>query len=165
MKYCKTVEEVLQRYTLDKHTGCWLWTGATTSGKWNYGTLKRQGRWWPAHRFFYIHLVASIPDGKFVCHHCDTPRCVNPEHLYVGTQKDNMRDAVERNARMLGTGRVNAKLTPEIVCEIRSLWAQGATTRKVKTRKPFSARSIAEHFGVSTSTVVNVIHKYTWAWL
>lgn len=72
--------------------GCWLWTGATTDE--GYGQLRRDGE------RFYVHRVAAgdVPDGKQVNHHCDVRNCCNPDHVYVGTHAENMRDAAERGA-------------------------------------------------------------------
>ena len=81
-------------------TGCWLWQGARNRGnqKWSYGVALFGTRTITAHRIAYLLTVcATIPKGYFVCHHCDNPLCVNPEHLFIGTQKDNMKDCVQKN--------------------------------------------------------------------
>lgn len=83
-------------YTVSK-TGCWIWKGGV--GKDGYGKLKRNGKTIRAHRFFFeLHKHLILP-GQVVCHTCDTPLCVNPEHLFAGTQLDNERDKDAKGRR------------------------------------------------------------------
>jgi hypothetical protein len=70
---------------------CWLWSGPTNDC--GYGICKILGCPYYAHRLSYEIHIGTIPQGLLVCHRCDTPNCVNPEHLFLGTQKDNMHDA------------------------------------------------------------------------
>lgn len=77
---------------VDKTEGCWLWRGSTRPN--GYGRLQIvESRSAPGvHRISYELHYGPIPDGLFVCHRCDTPLCVNPEHLFLGSQADNMHD-------------------------------------------------------------------------
>ena len=82
---------------VQKTDGCWLWTGSRNR-TWAYGRF-RSGpgrRSVLAHRFAWELVHGPIPGGLFVCHHCDNPSCVNPEHLFLGTHTDNMRDMVNK---------------------------------------------------------------------
>lgn len=80
---------------VDKSGECWLWQGRTNND--GYGRLnvsKRQQVY--AHRYAYANIYGPIPDGFFVCHHCDNPRCVRPDHLFLGTNQDNVNDMVRK---------------------------------------------------------------------
>lgn len=74
--------------------GCWLWTGGT--GPRGYGVVRYQGAAFRAHRLAWILTHGPIPEGLFVCHHCDNPPCCNPAHLFLGTGADNMRDMANK---------------------------------------------------------------------
>jgi len=102
---------------------CWLWTGARSAGsQLFYGSLRAGGRTVRAHRFSYEIAHGPIPPGAVVRHTCDTPLCVNPAHLLVGTQRDNMQDCTKRGRAGARSGSSNsyAKLDETQVREIRA---------------------------------------------
>lgn len=79
---------------VDKTDGCWLWTaGKFPNG---YGKFRHEGKFKKAHRVSFEHHVGPIPLGMLICHRCDVRRCVNPDHLFVGTQKQNIQDAMAK---------------------------------------------------------------------
>lgn len=82
---------------IQKTETCWLWTAGRCSSKATYGAFYFEGRDQPAHRVSWILRNGTIPKGLHVLHHCDTPLCVNPEHLFLGTPQDNMTDKVKKN--------------------------------------------------------------------
>lgn len=101
---------------------CWVWMRPTHR---QYGrfTLDRSRRQVRAHRMAWELSFGAIPDGLVVCHHCDNPPCVNPAHLFVGTQLDNAvdRDAKQRWQPLVGEEHPEAKLRREAVCAMRYL--------------------------------------------
>jgi hypothetical protein len=120
-------------------SGCWLWEGSTDRG--GYGWVMGMGER-KAHRVSWVIHFGVIPDELFVLHKCDNPSCVNPEHLYLGTHLDNVRDAKERKRYRGAVGDANglrkypekvrgsnngmSKLTEADVVEMRQLRAEGA---------------------------------------
>ena len=74
---------------------CWEWTGALTSR--GYGSLQTDNTKWLAHRYAYTITNGPIPNNQMICHTCDNPKCVNPQHLYAGTHTDNMQDMVNKH--------------------------------------------------------------------
>lgn len=94
-------------FIVNPDTGCWEWQRA--SDGLGYGQLNVDGKRYKAHRFFYEQKYGPIPEGLFLCHRCDNPACVNPDHMFVGTQKDNMRDAALK-------GRINSHSSHKTHC-------------------------------------------------
>lgn len=138
-------------------TGCWLWAGGTISS--GYGSVKARGKSRLAHREAYedVHGLGSA-DGLQVRHRCDTPVCVNPSHLQLGTPADNMRDKVERGRARSGgikgeTCR-QAKLTDSDVLAIRSGYVRGCSES--------GQYALAERFGVSQQLISQVINREKW---
>ena len=89
---------LLAKVSPEPNTGCWLWTGAVDED--GYGRFFYRGKNRHAHRVSYELHAAPITDGRFVCHTCDVRLCVNPLHLWLGTNADNIRDGV-RKGRIL----------------------------------------------------------------
>ena len=77
-----------------KDNGCWEWVKSKTSH--GYGNFRDADKIKMAHKESYKLFVGSVPKGIFVCHHCDNPSCINPDHLFLGTHKDNMMDMVNK---------------------------------------------------------------------
>jgi hypothetical protein len=136
-----TVDERFLHYT-NKSDGCWLWSGTVNSN--GYGVLAvGGGSKMLAHRWAYEHFVAPL-EGKHACHRCDNPLCVNPEHLFAGTDADNHID----KAMKLRAGKA---LTPEQVFEIKSLVAQSVPLNR-----------IAESFCCSRKSIQRIKNGYAW---
>ena len=133
---------------------CWLWTGATHQyGYGRMGTGKR-GEWkaTEAHRVSWEIHFGPIPDGMHVCHSCDNPPCVNPAHLFLGTNNDNRQDSVKKN-RHTGNGKSgHPQLTAELAKQIRNDYASG----------DHSYRTLAKKYTVSLSAIKAVIRRHTY---
>ncbi len=104
----ESLEERFWRY-VQKTDGCWLWTASLSGKPGNaYGSLHNEGKMEKAHRISWTIHNGKIPEGIFVLHKCDNPVCINPSHLFLGTQFDNMRDMVSK-----GRGGGFLKYKPE----------------------------------------------------
>lgn len=131
--------------------GCWIWTGGVFNS--GYGQFKALGQGWRAHRYSYTQYIGPIADDLCVCHRCDVPLCVNPDHLFLGTNQENTADRVAkgRTNRSLGEQNKVAKLTKEDVWAIRA--AQG------------SHSEVAKLFGICSSNVCLIKSRKSWAHL
>lgn len=131
---------------VEKSDGCWSWRGGKTGA--GYGEFCKQ----LAHRFSYKLANGKIPYGKFVLHSCDNPACVNPKHLRVGTQRDNIRDASRKHRINHGEDRPQHKLTETQVLEIRSIYSAGN----------ISQVELAKKYKVSERNIFNIVHRFRW---
>jgi hypothetical protein len=141
-----------ERYVVNSATGCWEWTGGHSG--FGHGTLARGGLGSagktkvPAHRVSYELYCGSVPDGLCVLHKCDVPRCVNPDHLFLGTKADNSADMVSKGRSTRGVAHPGAKLTVDAVRAIR----QSALT----------LRELASAYNVSQEAVRMVRLGLSW---
>lgn len=143
---------------LDKKTfyspdGCWYWTGIVDHK--GYGMIRfdgPKGFWKKAHRVSYEAYKGQIPEGLLVCHSCDNRRCINPDHLWLGTNKDNIndRDRKGRGADHSGENNSQAKITREQVEIIKSLSGK-------KTQSEIGAM-----FGIAQCSVSAIVRDKRW---
>ncbi len=91
----------------DKHTDCWIWTGGRDTD--GYGKYNLHGTVWVASRLAYTLAYGPVPPDKYVCHTCDNPPCGNPPHLFLGTNRDNMRDAASKGRIAVGQRNGNSR--------------------------------------------------------
>lgn len=139
---------------------CWPWSGSRLPegyGLFWDGTRRNDERKSPrivrTHRWIYEQHHGKIPAGLKICHTCDNPPCVNPAHLFMGTQADNMRDMISKGrADNRGERNGRSKLTREIVREIR----------RISTGKHGEATEFARMYGVTTATISKIILGRTW---
>lgn len=123
---------------IDRITGCWEWTASKTSS--GYGKIFVTGKLRGAHRVSYELHHGPIQDGMRVLHRCDNPACINPEHLFLGSDADNVADMISKGRQQKGSRHYKSKLSENDVLAIRST--------KNKTNQ-----NLAEQFGVTAATI------------
>lgn len=139
----------------EPNTGCWLWEGAVNEK--GYGRTSHNGRSTGAHRASWTVHFGEIPPGLFVCHKCDQPGCVNPDHLFVGTAADNNADTARkgrwrRDNNAVGERHGLSKLTEKDVIAIR-------TDPELKGLPQWK---VAEKFGVTQALISHVRIRRLW---
>lgn len=166
--------------SVDQSGDCWLWTAGVDKD--GYGRIRVNGAQQRTHQVSYVLHYGPIPDGMWVLHRCDNPRCVRPDHLFLGTSQDNVADRTtkgrsatgDRNAsrlypdrrprgarhhwrtkpetRMHGERNGRAKLTADDVRQIRVLWATGQHTKV----------ALAAQFGVTDVLIGKIVNRQVW---
>lgn len=148
-------ERLWSRYREDEN-GCWLWQGAlaavdpvTGDG---YGHIVYRGEHYGTHRLAWLLAHGPIPAGMEVCHTCDVRRCINPEHLFLGSHRENMADASRKGRANRGEANGLASLTEPDVLAIRASFTG--------TRGELAA--LARKHGVSEAAIRLVVRRETW---
>lgn len=163
-RYCSTAcygnsirQPLVERFwsKVNKTDFCWLWTGGITKST-GYGKFYADGKTWGAHRFAWM-LTWPYPllPTHFVCHNCpggDNRTCVRPSHLFIDVQAGNIRDAAAKGMLQQGDRHHAAKMTAEIVREIRRAYAAGGCTQA----------DLARRFGISETTVGHTLNGRIW---
>ena len=134
-------------------SGCWEWTAARQPA--GYGAFGAQSRNYGAHRWQWERHNGPIPNGMMVMHRCDNPACVRPEHLFLGTQTDNMRDKMAKGRHRYhvfqGEDHGRAKVTNEDVQAIRRLYAEG-----------ISGPELSRRYGLGRTAIYKIIRRQSW---
>lgn len=147
----KLLDKLMSRIS-KAQSGCWEWTwGLSNAG---YGRLGYKGKNTQASRVMWIAVHGSIPNGLWVLHRCDNPKCINPDHLFLGTRKDNIDDMVRkgRGNALRGAESNKAKLTEEIVRQIR----------KEHHHSGIGFRPLGRKYGVSDMAIRKLISGQSW---
>jgi hypothetical protein len=143
-------ERFLAKICPDRESGCWLWRGMVVAT--GYGMVRFERKMYPAHRLAWKLFHGEIPPGLVVCHKCDVRACVNPEHLFVGTMMDNIRDMKEKGRSPHGDKHSRSKLTAEKVSRIKTLLAEDR----------MRVSEIAREYGVTHATIDSIKRGNTW---
>lgn len=144
-----TAKDIVEGFwkQVEKTPTCWNWTGYQTNNGYGRHYIGNQKKI-VAHRFSYALQFGQIPDDSLVCHTCDNRLCVNPAHLFIGSQKDNMADMVSKERQSRGEGTYQSKLTDNDVLEIR--------------QSPLRQFELARKYGVDKNTIRYIIRGETW---
>lgn len=167
MKYPNRLRPLEERFwaKVQKSEACWVWRGTIDARTGGYGRFRPDGhgRQVRAHRVSWELANGPIPEGMHVLHRCDNPPCVRPDHLFLGTNRDNIADRVAKgrgrgftfrpDARSKPRGSQNgmAKLLESDIPHIRAAAAAGE-----------SQRAIARRYGVDPGTVWGIVRRRTW---
>jgi len=152
MQKKNTRECIEKRIFIDKNK-CWIWSGARH--RYGYGVVIYEGKVQCLHRLMWIFYKGNIPDKMEICHNCpngDNPLCCNPEHMFLGTHKQNLNDCKNKTGHQIGEKNCKAILTEKKVLKMRELHAKG---KKIK--------EIAESFGLKYYTCLDVINRRNWS--
>ncbi len=145
----KNIDLFLDKVSPVPWTGCWLWTAASDqSGYGMFGT-GGSGNAKRAHRLAYEHFVGPIPPGMLACHVCDTPSCVNPDHIFIGTPADNSADRDRKGRVAVGARNGKSKVSADDVRFIRE--------------SSLSERKIAKVVGFHRGTINAIRNGRTWS--
>jgi hypothetical protein len=138
----------IERFWLrvEKTESCWNWLGSTEKD--GYGRLDIKYKHYRAHVFSWTLHNGPVPDGLFICHKCNNRRCVNPDHLYAGTPKENAIDTMRSGNCAVGEGNGNSQLNETSVKAI------------LNDERPYG--KIAKDYGTTETTIYNIKNRKTW---
>lgn len=154
-RWKRTPDQVEQdfwsRATVGGKDDCWEWIGSCNPK--GYGRFRLNGFEDYAHRQAWRIKNGEIEDGKHVLHRCDNPKCVNPSHLFLGSNLDNIKDCISKGRNSKGERHQWSKLSEKQVLEIRARWVP----RKIGLRD-----QLAKEFGVCVEAIYSIVTRRTW---
>lgn len=131
---------------------CWIWIAGKTGHGYGALYINKDCKSYGAHRVSWIIKNGSIPGGLFVCHKCDNPACVNPDHLFLGTLQDNVQDMISKSRKPKGEDSTSSKITWDIVNQIRKMYQTGN----------FKQRELGARFGLDQTQVGHIVSNEQW---
>lgn len=148
----KSIDVLFKEKVVIRANGCHEWTGKITH--YGYGAFMRVRRWYLAHRVAWERANGEIPEGMLVCHVCDNRRCVNPDHLFIGSAKDNIQDAAAK-------GRLHHQVDVATSTKAKLSWDAVAAIKKDR-EDGMSGPLLAKKYGVGNSTIYAILNGKTW---
>lgn len=151
---CRLLSKVDRTPGLGPNGDCWEWTGGGSRG---YGQIRIEQKMRYAHQVSYEIFIGRLPKRSAhhdvcVCHTCDNTRCVNPDHLFIGSQTENVQDMIGKERQAKGEMKPAAKLTCASVEQIRTSYKSGGVTQT----------DLASQFGVHPSQISRIINHKAW---
>lgn len=151
-EYCSSKCRILGKVE-KKENGCWIWKGGKSGD--GYGAIKINGRQTSVHRQAYKEFIGDIGKGLSVCHKCDMPICCNPDHLFLGTPKENTKDSVKKGrarcSNQNGSKNHSTKLDETIVRKIKELFVKG-----------YMVTDLHDLIGIPMKTLEGIKYNKTW---
>jgi hypothetical protein len=145
-----------ERFTnkITKTDTCWTWTGAIYRGGYGHFRRKVDGKWkmYKTHRYSYEYYHGPIPEGKIILHSCDNPACVNPNHLSVGTHKENTGQCIARGRKVFGINP-NHRSHSQLCYAIREYHISNPS---------LTGRAVAKQFNTSPAQVSRILNNKIW---
>jgi hypothetical protein len=143
-----------EKYIPEPNTGCWLWIAAQYYNR--YGVFRFNGKNTGAHRVSYEIHYGPFDKSLFVCHKCDIKECVNPDHLFLGTHKENMKDCI--NKGRFKTGRTDGTFNPNVSLSEKDV----LNIRREFCKKKRNGRILAKKYGVSPQNICSIVKRKLW---
>lgn len=145
LKICSRKCRLLDGMEIDKKSGCWIWKKSTSG---SYGKFRFEGKTDLAHRVSYKIFKGEIPKKMCICHTCDNPLCINHDHLFIGTHKENAQDCLKKGRKCSGIDNHFSKFTDEATLEMRKMKEKG-----------YTYKMISKIFNCSITHIYNVVKK------
>lgn len=138
---------------VDKSGDCWMWMASSlkSNGRGQFPNARRYGGSTSPYRFSWQIHFGPIPKGMLICHHCDNPLCVNPQHLFLGTHADNTQDMVSKGRSCKGNRNGQAKATEELITKVREFRG--------------THQEASEFFGIPRRRIISYRRGDTWNYL